>query len=279
MAPNLNIRPMQIRDIPAGMALKRQAGWNQTEADWLRFLSLNPQGCFVGHLNDRVMATATTTVFGPVGWIAMVLVDVEHRGQGFAKAILNHAVTHLSSRVETIKLDATELGQPLYDRLGFRGEYKLTRYELDAIQTNQNDCAAAPLPIDDALLAFDTAVYGADRSPLLRALSDEGHPAIVARDAGRVTGYAVIRPGNQAAFFGPAIAANEDAYSRIVDWLRATVRGPTYLDVPHSSRFRDRIQNACGLKRQRDFLRMYRGQSPFAGQPAAVIATSGSEKG
>jgi hypothetical protein len=30
------------------MRLKESAGWNQTEADWLRLLSLERRGCFAG---------------------------------------------------------------------------------------------------------------------------------------------------------------------------------------------------------------------------------------
>ena len=33
---------MTKADIPAGMALKARAGWNQSEADWRRLLALEP---------------------------------------------------------------------------------------------------------------------------------------------------------------------------------------------------------------------------------------------
>ena len=43
----IRLRLMTGDDVPAGLALSRQAGWNQTEADWRRALALQPDGCFV----------------------------------------------------------------------------------------------------------------------------------------------------------------------------------------------------------------------------------------
>ena len=74
------IRLMTTRDVPLGMRLKEQAGWNQTEADWRRFLHLEPDGCFVAELDGVPVATTTTCVFGTTAWIAMVpSVNWKHR--------------------------------------------------------------------------------------------------------------------------------------------------------------------------------------------------------
>ena len=69
------IRPMREADLAAAMHLKTEAGWNQIEADWRRFIALEPDGCFVAELNGEPVATTTTCVFDSVAWIAMVLVD------------------------------------------------------------------------------------------------------------------------------------------------------------------------------------------------------------
>src|ERR1700687_3445839 len=116
----IRIRRMTPADVPLGMRLKQQAGWNQTEADWRRFLDLEPDGCFVAELDDDPVATTTTCVFGVIGWIAMVLVDVPVRGRGIGSALMRHALEYLDDRnVLTVRLDATPLGQPVYEKLGF----------------------------------------------------------------------------------------------------------------------------------------------------------------
>ena len=44
---------MTVDDIPEAMRLKDLAGWNQTAADWERFLSAGPEGCFVAEREGR----------------------------------------------------------------------------------------------------------------------------------------------------------------------------------------------------------------------------------
>ena len=39
-----HIRLMTEQDIPLGMRLKTQAGWNQALEDWRRFLAMQPEG-------------------------------------------------------------------------------------------------------------------------------------------------------------------------------------------------------------------------------------------
>ncbi len=126
----IHLRLMVPRDVPLGMRLKEQAGWNQTEADWQRCLMLQPDGCFVAERDGVAVGTVTTCIFGPIAWIAMVLVDAAVRGQGIGRTLLDHALAFLDSRdVSTVRLDATPLGRPLYEKRGFVEEYTLTRFE------------------------------------------------------------------------------------------------------------------------------------------------------
>src|SRR5262245_16769871 len=104
---------MTAADVPLGMRLKEQAGWNQVEKDWLRFLDLEPGGCFVAELDGTAVGTVATCVFGPVAWVAMVLVNAAYRGRGAGKALMGHALKYLDGRgVASVRLDATSLGQP-----------------------------------------------------------------------------------------------------------------------------------------------------------------------
>jgi len=126
----LRIRPMTDDDIQLGQRLREQAGWNQTEADWRRFQDLAPQGCFVAEWDGVPVGTTTTCAFGGVTWIAMVLVEKSARHRGIGTQLVEHAVRFLESQgARTIRLDATALGQPVYQRLGFVAEYQLSRFE------------------------------------------------------------------------------------------------------------------------------------------------------
>src|SRR5215468_10104666 len=104
----LRIRTMTDNDLSLAMSLKDQAGWNQTEADWQRFLAMEPAGCFVAEWDGRPVGTTVTCILGSVAWVAMVLVDPEFRGKGIGKALMTHALDFLESQsVPSIRLDAT----------------------------------------------------------------------------------------------------------------------------------------------------------------------------
>ena len=78
----MRFRLMTIEDIPEAMQLKDSAGWNQTTADWVRFLTASPEGCFVAECEGRVVGTSTSIVHeGRFAWIGMVIVDSQYRGQ------------------------------------------------------------------------------------------------------------------------------------------------------------------------------------------------------
>src|SRR5215467_18486 len=128
----MRLRVMTTYDIAGGVRLNMLAGWNQTEADWKRFLLGNPKGCFVMEEGATAVGTATTLSYEDrFAWISMVLVDPEFRNRGIGTKLLQRAVEHLDNAgIPTLKLDATPLGKPLYEKLGFVGEYEIERWVL-----------------------------------------------------------------------------------------------------------------------------------------------------
>src|ERR1051325_10661312 len=120
----MDIRTMTPGDIPFAMRLKAQNGWNQLDADWQRQLALEPTGSFVAELGGQPVGTACACVFGDIAWVNFVLVDQVQRGQGIGAALMRHVLAWLDERgVPTIRLDATPLGQPVYAKLGFVGDF------------------------------------------------------------------------------------------------------------------------------------------------------------
>src|SRR5215831_21224799 len=164
------VRLLSAADIPAGMRLKAAAGWNQTEADWQRVLMLEPDGCFAIECDGHVRATATAVCFGEeLAWVGMVLTDGQYRGRGFARQLMEHTLAYLRGRrVAWIKLDATDMGRPLYERLGFREEGGIERWIRPAGAWPRQRSTVGRFDLDAAL---DREAYGADRSCLLQMLA------------------------------------------------------------------------------------------------------------
>src|ERR1700693_3333420 len=122
------IRVLRPSDGPQALALSQAVGWNQTPADWSLVIEMNPEGCFAMKVDGSVIATTSTIRYGTdLAWIGMVLTHPEFRGRGYARALMGRALDHLKD-VQTVKLDATEMGEPLYKKLGFANECAIERW-------------------------------------------------------------------------------------------------------------------------------------------------------
>jgi GNAT superfamily N-acetyltransferase len=278
-----SIRLMTPADLLMGLRLGHQAGWNQTDADWRRFLDLQPDGCFVAEWDGVPAGTTTTSIFGPVAWIAMVLVDEVLRGRGIATALLDRALEFLDRRgVPSIRLDATPLGRPLYERLGFAEQFRLARYEGTLPATLAPDAQSVAVVAAEewpALAALDEGVTAADRRRLLLRLFAEHPDSVrVVRHGDRLDGFLAARPGRRAVQLGPCIASREAGALLFADGWRRYAGQRVYLDVPVANAAATRMAAAQGLTVQRHLTRMCRG-TPSCERGEWLWASAGPEKG
>jgi GNAT superfamily N-acetyltransferase len=278
---SVRLRLMTVKDIPEGMRLKDAAGWNQTSADWERFLSASPEACFAAERDGRVVGTSTTIVYeGRFAWIGMVLVDSQHRGQGIGTALLERAIQHLDSRrVPCLKLDATPQGKPLYQRFGFASEYEIERWMLNR-HVHAHAAGQARVEVED-VLRLDREIFGADRSGLLRSLAEAAPDlALVARADVGVAGYAFGRRGSLADHLGPWAARGEEVAAALLDeFLRRSKRELVFVDCLRGNPWAAPLVTARGFELSRPLTRMYRGANDYAGRPELLCAILGPEFG
>ena len=277
----LRIRLMTAGDLLQGLRLSQQAGWNQTATDWLRFLNLQPDGCFVAEWDHTLVGTTVTTLFDSVAWIAMVLVEKSMRQRGIGLALLTHALDYLDRRlIATIRLDATALGQPLYQRLGFEEQFALARYEgaLPPAPASRG-VEEAPQEEWEKLAALDEMVTGTDRRNLLfRLFAEQPRTLYVRGDKHRAAGFLASRPGTLAVHLGPCMAVPEAGPLLFAEAWHRWAGQRVFLDVPVANQEATRWAEAAGLTVQRSFTRMCRGV-PVCERIDWLWASSGPEKG
>ena len=274
---------MRPDDIPFGLALCRIAGWNQLEQDWRRILDLNPQCVYVAEREGTACGTASIMCCSrKVAWIGMVLVHPDHRKHGVGSTLMRHCIDVLrEARIECTKLDATEQGRRVYQKLGFEDERPICRYSLNSLPVARE--VLHPAIADNDWLSVakqDHAAFGADRLPLLRHMASDCFTA-VARSPKGSRGFGFARIGFNASHLGPIVAASAECAGGLITSLLAqlpahkTVYWDGFPDNIHARR----LAETMGFHAERHLTRMRLGGSDTATQAEEIYAAAGFELG
>ncbi|HUS34221.1 MAG TPA: GNAT family N-acetyltransferase [Verrucomicrobiae bacterium] len=275
----LALRYLTDSDLPFADSLRAVAGWNQTIADWQRFLALSPRGCLLAECEGRPVATAVTVAYGTeLGWIGMMLVHPDFRRRGIARVLMDHSIEVLrNAGVKSIKLDATPAGREVYLRIGFKDEYTLTRYEGIAPSSVQN-ASVREARVDDLarILVLDQAATGAPRENLLRRLLGEASRATVYHNKGEITGFGFARAGSLATYVGPIVAADRAQAEQIASTL---ANGKTFCDLPDGHSGAAAWAKCQNFMPQRILTRMYLGENVQPTAPETYFAIAAPDLG
>ena len=267
------LRLLSASDIPAAAQLSAQAGWNQTGEDWRMLLDLAPEGCLAMEVDGELAATTTLLCYGRrLAWIGMVLTKLQYRGRGLARRLLTQALAQADQvGIETVKLDATDQGAPLYEKLGFRSEQTVERWSrpgsVDAPGLRSN-----PHPSEEWRGA-DLQAFGADRSQLLERLARRNPPFSAVRS------YLFTRPGRQTAYLGPCVCDTPETARTLIERALETAASPGWSwDLLPQNTSAVAIARDLAFAPRRRLLRMVRGKD-LHGKEDAIYAIAGFELG
>jgi len=275
-----NAGEQQVRVLKAGDAvsaykLSLEAGWNQTIQDWSMLIELSPDGCLGIDADGDLVSTGTLFCDGQrLAWVGMVLTKVAFRGRGFARRILTELL-RLADRkaIETVKLDATDQGQPLYEKRGFRVEQPVERWMRPGekgVRLTSNDAVRES---QRGWHNLDTTAFGTDRRFLLDRLALRRAP-IIDKDS-----FALSRTGRENNFLGPCVASSSGiAQGLIHSTLLAAQEGGWLWDLFLENKNATSLATELGFAPQRHLKRMVRGND-LRGNEASVFALAGFELG
>ena len=267
------LRLLQAADLASAVTLSRLAGWNQTMDDWQTLLRLDPLGCFGMEVDDRIVATTTLLCYGSrLAWIGMVLTLPDYRRMGFAKRLVQAALERSAAlKMESVGLDATPEGQPLYEKLGFKTEQIIERWYHDGRWTHPAQKPSSPSA--QYSLETDVEVFGADRALLLRELALRNPPNIV--DGA----YCFSRNGTRSRYLGPCVAQEQKAARLVIEQcLRGAPGSGWYWDLLSANKSAFELAKDFGFVLQRRLERMVFGDS-VKRKDAMVYAIAGFELG
>jgi len=215
------------RHLDGAVQLSREAGWPHRRQDWAMLLALSHG--FVALQGDVVVGTAMLTPFGDnCATVNMVIVAASMRGRGLGRKLMDAALQACGER--ECRLTATSDGLALYEKLGFIATHEIRQHQGIAARMPA-DAANDAIELDwvgsesfPAVAALDLQALGMDRRPLLRLLTEAGR-IVALREAGRIVGYAALRPFGRGEVIGPVIADTLEQAQSLMSFLIASRPG------------------------------------------------------
>ena len=269
----VKLRSLDLQDVEQALQLSEAENWNQTEKEWELLIGNKQNICVAAVIGGKLIGTATVINYeNKVGWIGMVIVDKEYRGQKISNLLLSGIIEN-SKNIISLKLDATPAGQPVYQKFDFTSEYFVYRFISMSVFKNEVHFEpvvsverAVPENLDE-ITGFDKKIFGANRKQLIRFLiRNFPEMAWILRLNGQIKGIALGRKGNSFHQVGPVFASSSDfAKILILKSLEDIESQPAIADIPEHQPELINWINTLGFTKQRYFVRMYRNVNAYAG--------------
>jgi GNAT superfamily N-acetyltransferase len=240
------IRRLGPDDLKRCAALSVDRGWSPEQAKWSLLLAASevfgvdaPDG---RGLAGAVVLTRWAADYASVG---MMLVAARYGRRGLGQALMEHLM-RAAGHHATVTLFATDMGRPLYEKLGFAavrrnvsfaGRFRPSTDPGNSRQRGTSGSVRAATGADlPAILALDRAAFGADRGQILTrlpAFADQVAVLEAGGPAGQgIAGYAAAwRNGPASTVIGPLVAPDGAAAKGLVAALAARTSTPVRLDL------------------------------------------------
>ncbi len=159
-----------------------------------------PSGWFYARLDSELVGTVGAIDYGSFASIGLVAMHPKAQRRGIGQQLIGHMLDWLDERGCPVSfLDATAMGAPLYEKLGFVDDGRTFRFDRtdhtpllsmpDLIQTMTNADIAD-------VIAFDAPIFGAARAAIIPHFYEcDPSRAFVARDkTGVIEGFLIAQP-------------------------------------------------------------------------------------
>ena len=223
------IRALTPADHAACVALSRDRDWPPEEHKWRLLLEVG-EGYGIDDPDGGLAGSVVLTRYAPGAVaISMMLVAARRERQGLGTRLMAHALERAGDG--PVFLYATELGRPLYERLGFRTAVTSTML-IGRYRGAADGASRAATEADrGAIRALDAAALGVDRGALLDRLPRFADRIRVLERDGAPFGYAAAWRNGEVTAMGPVIAGDPAAARSLVAGLGADIDGPVRLDL------------------------------------------------
>ncbi len=233
------VRRLGPDDLTGCVALSVDRGWSPEAPKWSLLLAASAVfGVDAPDGRGLAGAVALTRWAADYAAVGMMLVAARYGRRGLGRALMEHAL-RAAGRGATVTLFATDMGRPLYEKLGFAAVRRNVPF-VGRFRALPGDRAggvrSATLGDLPAILDLDRAAFGADRGHILTRLPALVDRMVVAEAAGPpgrdLAGYAAAwRNTPASAVIGPLVALDGETARHLVTALAADAATPVRLDL------------------------------------------------
>ncbi|MCH9756581.1 MAG: GNAT family N-acetyltransferase [Gammaproteobacteria bacterium] len=267
MDEHYRITHMNQADMALAIKWAADAGWNPGLHDEHCFYKTDPNGFFIGRLNNQPIAIGSAVIYDAhFAFCGFYIVDPAYRGEGYGLALTKARLAYIGTRNAGIDGVLEMLNK--YERLGYKMAHHNARYEMQSglladIRSEQTILALNKVPFA-ALAAYDRRHFPAARDVFLKCwIKQVGASGFAVMKDDVLCGYGVIRPCQKGVKIGPLFADTEAiANSLFVNLVQAVEDGPVYLDCPLNNPHAMALVKRYDLQQVFETARMYLKHEP-----------------
>ena len=193
----ISIRPLADTDLETADTIIKLAFRSSVSRlhDLHLYRKIQPDGWFLASQQEHPIGMVGSTNYGAFAYAGLMAVHPDGQRQGVGLALMQFLLARLDQQhVPLVLLDASEIGRPLYDKLGFVAYDETLMFQRPsnfAVLDRPSNIQSISARELDELVQWDTTIFGTNRRKVLQALlAVFPERAFMLRDeTGQVAGY------------------------------------------------------------------------------------------
>lgn len=233
--PKLHIRTMKQHELAIAINWAKSEGWDPGIHDAELFYKADPNGFFVGEINDQIVAVGSAVNYDShFAFCGLYIVAPEHRGKGYGLALTKHRLNYCGER--NIGIDGVLENVEIYKNIGYVPYYKNYRYQSEIKQTSplNSNIQEIAKDLQPQVLNYDKQCFPANRDKFLTAwINQNDAKSFCYMLNNEVKGFIVRRKCYEGHKIGPLFADNYQIAAHLLNAIQTDIKNETIiLDVP-----------------------------------------------
>lgn len=263
--PKLHIRTMKQEELSIAINWAQSEGWNPGLHDAELFYQADPNGFFVGEINNQIVAVGSAVNYdNNFAFCGLYIVAPEHRGKGYGLALTKHRLKYCGER--NIGIDGVLENVDIYKNIGYVPYYQNYRYQFNASHKANIDQNITEISENSLaqVLDYDKFCFPAARKNFLTSwIKQDDGKSLFFTENGEFKGYIVRRKCHQGHKIGPLFADNDQVAALLLNAIQADIKNEiVILDVPGNNPDAIKLAESLNMEIVFSTARMYQKGLP-----------------